>query len=38
MKTLHILSMALLFGTGLGSAFYRRSSRKGEVQISWYRG
>ena len=23
LKTLHILSMVLLFGTGLGSAFYK---------------
>lgn len=31
-KTLHILSMVLLFGTGLGSAFYKwMADRSGEV-------
>jgi uncharacterized membrane protein len=32
LKTLHILSMALLFGTGLGSAFYKwMADRSGNV-------
>lgn len=32
-KTLHILSMVLLFGTGLGSAFYKwMADRSGNVQ------
>ncbi|MCB1925853.1 MAG: DUF2269 domain-containing protein [Gammaproteobacteria bacterium] len=32
-KTLHILSMVLLFGTGLGSAFYKwMADRTGNVQ------
>ncbi len=32
-KTLHILSMVLLFGTGLGSAFYKwMADRSGDVQ------
>lgn len=32
-KTLHILSMVLLFGTGLGSAFYKwMGDRSGNVQ------
>lgn len=33
LKTLHILSMVLLFGTGLGSAFYKwMADRSGNVQ------
>jgi uncharacterized membrane protein len=33
LKTLHILSMVLLFGTGLGSAFYKwMADRGGHVQ------
>lgn len=33
LKTLHILSMVLLFGTGLGSAFYKwMADRSGDVQ------
>ena len=32
LKTLHILSMVLLFGTGLGSAFYKwMADRSGNV-------
>lgn len=32
MKTLHVLSMVLLFGTGLGSAFYKwMADRQGNV-------
>ncbi|MBB2496955.1 DUF2269 family protein [Aquipseudomonas ullengensis] len=34
LKTLHILSSTLLFGTGLGSAYYAlRAWRSGEVQV-----
>lgn len=33
LKTLHLLSMVLLFGTGLGSAFYKwMADRSGNVQ------
>jgi uncharacterized membrane protein len=33
LKTLHILSMVLLFGTGLGSAFYKwMADRSGDVR------
>ncbi|WP_369014999.1 DUF2269 family protein, partial [Escherichia coli] len=33
LKSLHILSMVLLFGTGLGSAFYKwMADRSGDVQ------
>jgi len=33
LKTLHILSMVLLFGTGLGSAFYKwMADRSGNIQ------
>ena len=32
LKTLHILSMVLLFGTGLGSAFYKwMADRSGDL-------
>ncbi|MDQ5918954.1 MAG: hypothetical protein QG660_2069, partial [Pseudomonadota bacterium] len=32
LKTLHILSMVLLFGTGLGSAYYKwMADRSGNV-------
>ena len=34
LKTLHILSMVLLFGTGLGSAFYKwMADRSGNVAV-----
>jgi len=33
LKTLHVLSMVLLFGTGLGSAYYKwMADRSGEIQ------
>ena len=33
LKTLHILSMVLLFGTGLGSAWLRAGSAVGPVMV-----